>query len=96
MNKLSKKEIIKKVSDKNVNGLSNKVIESVVNDLLDVVAESLTDGDSVDLFGFGKFEIKKISARTGINPATKEKIDIPASKSVKFKVAKALKEKVNK
>lgn len=44
--------------------------------------------------GFGKFEVTERSARTGINPATKEKIEIPASKSVKFKPSKALKDQV--
>ena len=49
-----------------------------------------------DLAGFGKFEITERKAREGFNPLTKEKIQIEASKSVKFKVAKALKEAVNK
>ena len=43
-----------------------------------------------------KFEITERKAREGFNPLTKEKIQIEASKSVKFKVAKALKEAVNK
>ena len=45
-------------------------------------------------FGFGKFSISERAARTGINPATKEKIEIAASKSVKFKASKALKDAV--
>lgn len=43
-----------------------------------------------------KFEITERKAREGINPLTKEKIQIEASKSVKFKIARALKEAVNK
>ena len=50
--------------------------------------------DTVDVFGFGKFSISERAARTGINPATKEKIEIAASKSVKFKASKALKDAV--
>ena len=46
------------------------------------------------VFDFGKFSISERAARTGINPATKEKIEIAASKSVKFKASKALKDAV--
>ena len=52
------------------------------------------DTGTVDVFGFGKFSISERAARTGINPATKEKIEIAASKSVKFKASKALKDAV--
>lgn len=58
--------------------------------------EGLSEGKTVDLAGFGKFEITERKAREGINPLTKEKIQIEASKSVKFKISKALKEAVNK
>ena len=58
------------------------------------VADTLKDNGTVDVFGFGKFSISERAARTGINPATKEKIEIAASKSVKFKASKALKDAV--
>lgn len=46
----------------------------------------------MDLYGFGKFTVAERAARSGFNPATKEKIEIPASRAVKFKPAKALKD----
>ena len=58
------------------------------------IAKALAEGNTVEISGFGKFEVTERSARTGINPATKEKIEIPASKSVKFKPSKALKDQV--
>ena len=54
----------------------------------------LVNGNKVDISGFGKFEVKTRAERTGINPATKETIQIPASKAPGFKAAKALKEAV--
>lgn len=58
------------------------------------IAEELSKGNKVDISGFGKFEVKERAARQGINPATKETIQIAASKVPAFKAAKALKETV--
>ena len=44
--------------------------------------------------GFGTFEVSERAAREGVNPATMEKITIPASKSPKFKAGKAFKEAI--
>ena len=55
-------------------------------------AESLYIIKDVSINGFGKFEVRERNARKGINPATKEEIDIPAMKSVGFKPSKTLKD----
>ena len=55
---------------------------------------SLKDGAKVDIAGFGKFEVKTRAARTGINPQTKETIEIPSSKVPGFKASKSLKDYV--
>ena len=52
---------------------------------LDAIAEALKQGDKVALLGFGTFSVNERPARTGINPATKEKIQIEAKKVIKFK-----------
>ncbi|WP_407403342.1 HU family DNA-binding protein [Sodaliphilus sp.] len=61
---------------------------------LKAVEEALVKGDKVALIGFGTFAVNEKPARTGLNPATKEKIEIPAKKVVKFKAGKELAEKV--
>ena len=94
MNKITKKDIIAKVAD--TTGETKKTTEAIVNAVLAEITSTVVAGDTVDLAGFGKFEVSERAARTGINPATKEKIEIAASKAVKFKAAKALKEAVNK
>jgi DNA-binding protein HU-beta len=62
---------------------------------LDAVTESLRKGDQVALVGFGTFSVKQRAARTGLNPQTKEKIQIPAATVPAFKAGKALKDAVN-
>ena len=61
----------------------------------DVVAEELKKGEKIQLVGFGTFEVSERAARTGLNPRTKETIEIAASKAPKFKAGKALKDLVN-
>ena len=61
----------------------------------EVVTDELRKGGKVQLVGFGTFEVGKRPARSGINPRTKETIEIPAANSPKFKAGKALKDAVN-
>ncbi len=62
---------------------------------LDAITEALRKGDQVALVGFGTFSVKQRAARTGLNPQTKEKIEIPAATVPAFKAGKALKDAVN-
>ena len=56
-----------------------------LNAFLDVVMDALKKGEKVTLVGFGTLSMAERAARTGINPATKETIEIPARKVVKYK-----------
>lgn len=66
--------------------------DEIVREVFEEIAGALKKGEEVKIAGFGTFVVKERAARTGINPATKEQIQIPASKVVGFKAAKALKE----
>ncbi len=92
MENLNKKTLVEVISDKT--GMTKKSATEVVDLVLETVADTLKDGGKVDLSGFGKFEVKVRNARTGINPATRETIQIPATKVPSFKPAKALKDLV--
>ena len=59
------------------------------------IGDALARGEQVTIRGFGTFSMTSRAARTGINPATGERIDIPASNSISFKAARALKDGVN-
>lgn len=70
-------------------------VEKVVNALTANVIKSVVAGDSVQLIGFGSFNILERTAREGHNPATGETIKIPAKKVPRFVPGKAFKEAVN-
>lgn len=72
--------------------LSKKDAEKAVSAFVDVVSEAMKAGDKVQLVGFGTFESKDRPARTARNPRTGEAVEIAASKTVSFKVGKALKD----
>ena len=76
-------------------GVSKKDAEKVLKAFTDVVTKELKKGEKVQLVGFGTFEVSKRAAREGRNPATKQPIKIPASKSPKFKAGKAFKDALN-
>jgi DNA-binding protein HU-beta len=58
--------------------------------------EALIAGDKIQLVGFGTFSVNERPAREGINPATKEKIQIAAKKVAKFKAGAELADALNK
>ncbi len=69
-------------------------VEAVVSATFEKITEALANGEEVKIKDFGNFVVKTKAERTGTNPGTGAKIVIPASKVVKFKVSKALKEEV--
>ena len=75
--------------------LSKAVATQAVDAVVDTITESLRNGDSVTLVGFGTFEVRARAARTGRNPQTGEEIQIKASRAPAFKAGKALKDAVN-
>ena len=91
---MNKTELIAEVAKKC--GLSKKDAEKALNAFVDVVTETLSKGDKVQVVGFGSFEVKERPARTARNPRTGEEIEIGASKAPVFKAGKALKDTVNK
>ncbi|MBE5768044.1 MAG: HU family DNA-binding protein [Clostridiales bacterium] len=76
-------------------GLNKKEAEKALNAVVEVITETLTAGEKVQIVGFGSFEIKDRPARTARNPRTNEEIEIAASKAPVFKAGKALKDTVN-
>ncbi len=75
-------------------GISKAQAEKTLNTVLDTVVDLVVGGWDVNLTGFGSFYQVTRKAREGINPKTRAKMKIPASKSVGFKVGKTFKESV--
>ena len=89
---MNKKQLIAKMAEKS--GLKAVEAQKAFKAFIDSVNEALVDGEAVQILGFGSFQVKERAAREGINPATREKIAIPAKKVVKFKPGKGLSEKI--
>ena len=89
---MNKTELIAEVAKKC--GMSKKDAEKAVTTTFDTITEALSQGDKVQLVGFGSFETKHRAERTGRNPKTKESITIAASKVPTFKAGKAFKDAV--
>lgn len=68
---------------------------AAVDAVLTVIEETLSRGGEVSFTGFGKFTVAERGAREGVNPQTKEKIQISASKVPRFSAGSALKKAVN-
>lgn len=90
---MNRTELITEMSKKT--GITKKDTEASLVAFMDTVMETLANGDRIGLVGFGSFEVSERAAREGINPQTKEKIMLSASKSPKFKPAKAFKDRLN-
>ena len=91
---MNKTELIAAVAEKA--GMSKKDSEKAVNAVFESITAALTEGDKVQLVGFGGFETKHREAHMGRNPRTKEPVEIPATTVPVFKAGKALKDKVAK
>lgn len=75
--------------------LTKTEAKEAVQAVFDAVLEALKTGEEVKVAGFGSFEVKERAAREGMNPVTKEKIQIPAQRAITFKAAKPAKDAVN-
>ena len=91
---MNKGELIKSIAVKT--GFSNKDAALAYDAFVESVTEALKAGEKVQLVGFGTFEVKEVAAKTGINPRTKEAVEIPACKKPVMKFGKAYKEEINK
>ena len=86
---MNKTELIQSLSEETV--LSKKEVIRVLDALTRTIIRTLKKGDKLQWSGFGTFTLSRRPARKGINPATKERIDLPESHVPKFKPGKTLK-----
>lgn len=75
--------------------ISKAAAGRALDSFIDAISDTLKEGDSVALVGFGTFQVKERSARTGRNPQTGAEIQIAAANVPSFKAGKALKDAVN-
>ena len=90
---MTKADLVAKIANKA--GMTKASAENALNSFIDSVEEVLAANGKLTLTGFGTFEVQERNERTGRNPRTGEEIKIPASKVVKFRPGKLLKDAVN-
>lgn len=89
---MTKQELVQNIAAKS--GLTKKDAENVLNTVLEEISAALKSGDKVQLIGFGTFETRKRSGRTGRNPQTGETIEIPEMTVPAFRAGNKLKDAV--
>ena len=87
---MNKTELIEEIAQRTDS--SKAEAQKYVESFEEVVAGALRSGEEVQITGFGKFYVRQQKAREGVNPQTKEKMHIPASKVPAFSAGKGLKE----
>jgi integration host factor subunit beta len=90
---MTKADLIDEVS--HLAELTRKDSEVIVETIFDSVVRSLRAGDKIEIRGFGSFRTRQRKPRTGRNPKTGEKVEVPAKKIPFFKPSKELKDLVN-
>ena len=90
---MNKTELIEKIAEGS--GLSKVDSKKALDAAVAAIKDALVAGDKIQLVGFGTFSVSERPAREGINPATKEKIQIAAKKVAKFKAGAELADAIN-
>lgn len=89
---MKKQDFIKAVAAKS--GLSQDAVTKMLTSTIEVVTSELQKGGEVNITGFGAWKVSTRAARNGVNPKTKEKMTIPATKTPVFRAGKTLKEAI--
>ncbi|MGO8878469.1 MAG: HU family DNA-binding protein [Desulfomonilaceae bacterium] len=89
---MTKAEFVDKLAEKGK--MTKKLATEAIELIFTTIGEALVNGDEIAVPGFGKFSVVVRKARTGTNPKTKQKLNIPETKVPKFTAAKGLKESI--
>ncbi len=91
---MTKSQLIERIASR-TRDVSKRDIETVVDTLFGSMTEALVRGERIDIRGFGSFQVRVREAREGLNPKTRERVQIPARRRPLFRVAKELHERIN-
>ena len=94
MRNVTKKEMVEQIAGKLK--LKALVVKDVVQCFMDEMISELAKGNRLEFRDFGVFEPKQRGARRGQNPKTLERIQVPAKRTVKFKLGRVMKQRVEK
>ena len=90
---MNRRELLETVlNNKELHHITKKDADRIITATFETIKKTVKKGEDVSLVGFGTWVRAKRAARTGVNPATGEKIKIPAKKVPKFRAGKAWKD----
>ena len=89
---ITKKELIDRIAEKTSN--KRVVVKRIIQTFLDEIIEELGQGNRLEFRDFGVFESKYRAARVAQNPKTLERVSVPSKRTVKFKVGRLMKLKL--
>ena len=92
--KLVKSELVRAIHEK-LPELQLNQVEAAINCMLNQMADTLVDGERIEIRGFGSFDLHHRAPHIGRNPMTGESVDLPAKVKVHFKPGKEMKDRVD-
>lgn len=93
MSTITKKELIDRIAENT--GTQRGVVKPVVQSFLDEIIRELTGGNRLEFRDFGVFEIRTRPGRTARNPKTLDEVRVPATRVVRFKMGRLMRQKLN-
>jgi integration host factor subunit beta len=90
---ITKKELIDRITENTQ--AKRLLVKAAIQNFLDELISELGKGNRLEFRDFGVFEVKERAARTAQNPKTLEKVQVPAKRTVKFKMGRIMRERMN-
>jgi len=90
---VTKKELIDRIADDQA--CKRVLVKQIIQSFLDAIVEELSNGNRLEFRDFGVFESKVRAARQAQNPKTMDKVQVPAKRTVKFKVGRVMKARLD-
>ena len=92
MHNVTKKELVDRIADQTKQ--KRVLVKKIIQSFLDEIIEELGQGHRLEFRDFGVFETKQRAARMAQNPRTLQRVHVPPKRTVKFKVGRLMKEKL--
>ncbi len=92
MHTVTKKELIDRIAERT--GAKHVLVKKIIQNFLDEIIEELSNGNRLEFRDFGVFEARQRAARMAQNPKTLERVHVPAKRTVRFKLGRLMKEKL--
>lgn len=90
---ITKKEVVDKIAEKT--DVKQSIVKTIVQEFLDEMSSELAKNNRLEFRDFGIFEVKERAARMAQNPKTMEPFEVPAKRTVKFKMGRLMREGMN-